>query len=185
MKVCIVSDSHDNRALLATAVHDAKQKGAEVVFHCGDVIAPTTLRGLPPIGLPVHVIHGNNMGDLVTMHQVMKKFPDIIHYHGMDATLEFAGKRIFLVHYPHYAWAMAQTGDYDLVCCGHDHRLVIEQVDNIKGQQTTLINPGTVGGVGAPPTYVLGDLVSMQFTQHPVPTDHTVIKNTEPVTPHV
>ena len=185
MKVCIVSDSHDNRALLATAVHDARQKGAQVVFHCGDVIAPPTLRGLPPIGLPVHVIHGNNIGDLVAMHQVMKKFPDIIHYHGMDATLEIAGKRIFLVHYPHYAWAMAQTGDYDLVCCGHDHRLVIEQVDNIKGQQTTLINPGTVGGVGKPPTYVLGDLVSMQFTEYPVPTDHPVIRNTDPITPHV
>ena len=184
MKVCIVSDSHDNRALLATAVHDAKQKGAELVFHCGDVIAPTTLRGLPPIGLPVHVIHGNNIGDLVAMHHVMNKFPDIIHYHGMDATLEFAGKRIFLVHYPHYAWAMAQTGDYDLVCCGHDHRLVIEQVDNIKGQQTTLINPGTVGGVGKQPTYVMGDLSTMQFTQHDVPVAHTVMKNTDPVPPH-
>ena len=184
MKVCIVSDSHDNRALLATAVHDAKQKGAELVFHCGDVIAPTTLRGLPPIGLPVHVIHGNNIGDLVAMHYVMNKFPDIIHYHGMDATLEFAGKRIFLVHYPHYAWAMAQTGDYDLVCCGHDHRLVIEQVDNIKGQQTTLINPGTVGGVGKQPTYVMGDLNTMQFTQHDVPVEHTIINNTDPVTPH-
>ena len=65
MKVCIVSDSHDNRALLATAVHDAKSRGAEAVLHCGDVIAPTTLRGLPPIGLPVHVIHGNNTGDLI------------------------------------------------------------------------------------------------------------------------
>jgi putative phosphoesterase len=185
MKVCIVSDSHDNRALLATAVHDAKLRGAEIVLHCGDVIAPTTLRGLTPIGLPVHVIHGNNTGDLVTMHHVMKKFPDIIHYHGMDAVLEFAGRRIFLVHYPHYANAMALTGDYDLVCCGHDHRLIIESVSNIKGGQTLLINPGTVGGVGQPPTYVLGDLANMQFTACDVPADHTVIRNVDPVTPHV
>jgi len=184
MKVCIVSDSHDNRALLATAVHDAKQHGAEVVLHCGDVVAPTTLRGLPPLELPVHVIHGNNTGDLVAMHYVMQKFPGIIHYHGMDASLELAGRKIFLVHYPHYAQAMALTGDYDLVCCGHDHRFLIEEISNIKGTTTTLINPGTVGGVGKPPTYILGDLASMEFTVLPVPLDKMVLQNSDPVTPH-
>lgn len=184
MKVCIVSDSHDNRALLATAVHAAKQHGAERVLHCGDVIAPTTLRGLPPLGLPVDVIHGNNTGDLVAMHYVMQKFPDLIHYHGMDASLELAGRRIFLVHYPHYARAMALTGDYDLVCCGHDHRFVIEAVDNIKGGQTTLLNPGTVGGIGKSPTYILGDLDSMEFSVLPVPLEQLVIQNSDPVTPH-
>ena len=30
-----------------------------------------------------------------------------------------------MVHYPHYAKAMALTGDYDLVCNGHEHRAVI------------------------------------------------------------
>ena len=124
MKVCIVSDSHDNRAFLATAVDDAKSRGAEMVLHCGDVVAPTTLRGLPPIGLPVHVIHGNNTGDLVNMHALVKSFPEMIQYHGQDAELEIAGRKIFLVHYPHYANAMALTGDYDLVCCGHDHRFL-------------------------------------------------------------
>ena len=184
MKVCIVSDSHDNRALLATAVQDAKSRGAEVVLHCGDVIAPTTLRGLPPIGLPVHVIHGNNTGDLVTMHAVMETFPDIIHYHGQDAMLEIAGRRIFLVHYPHYASAMALTGDYDLVCCGHDHRFLVAQIKNIKGTETTLVNPGTVGGIGKPPTYIIGDLEKMEFEIHSVATEYPVINNTDPVTPH-
>jgi len=184
MKICIVSDSHDNRALLATAVHDAKDKGAEAVLHCGDVVAPTTLRGLPPIGLPVHVIHGNNTGDMFAMHVVMKTFPEIIHYHGMDANIVLAGKRIFMVHYPHYARAMSLTGDYDLVCFGHDHRIEIEQVKTIDDQQCYLINPGTVGGVGKAPTYILADLEDMSFEQFAVPTDHPYIKNTDPVTPH-
>ncbi|VAX00847.1 hypothetical protein MNBD_GAMMA21-2301 [hydrothermal vent metagenome] len=184
MKICIVSDSHDNRALLATAVHDAKARGAEWVLHCGDVIAPTTLRCLPPIGLPVHVIHGNNTGDLVAMHYVMKAYPDIIHYHGQDATLVLGGKRIFLVHYPHYARAMALTGDYDLVCCGHDHEKLVEQITTIKKTETTLVNPGTVGGIGKPATYIMGDLATMEFEILPVPSDHTVIKNSDPVTRH-
>lgn len=184
MKVCIVSDSHDNRALLATAVHDAKEKGAEAILHCGDVVAPTTLRGLPPIGLPVHVIHGNNTGDLYAMHTVMQTFPEIIHYHGMDASIVLAGKRIFMVHYPHYARAMALTGDYDLVCCGHDHRIEIEKINTIDQQHAYLVNPGTVGGVGKPPTYILADLQDMTFEKVSVPTEHTYIRNIDPVTPH-
>ena len=185
MKICIISDSHDNRALLATAVNDAKNRGAELVLHCGDVIAPTTLRCLPPIGLPVHVIHGNNTGDLVAIHYVMKAYPDIIHYHGQDATLALGGKRIFMVHYPHYARAMALTGDYDLVCCGHDHNVMIEHFKNVKDTTTACVNPGTVGGIGKEPTYIMGDLASMEFEIIPVTTEDTLIKNTDHLTLHV
>lgn len=184
MKVCIVSDSHDNRALLATAAHMAKLAGAAAILHCGDVVAPTTLRGLLAVGLPVHVIHGNNTGDLVAMHQLMSKYPDIIKYHGQDARLILAEKRIFLVHYPHYAKAMAVTGDYDVVCCGHDHSISIRQMDNIKGSQTYLINPGTVGGIGKPPTYIMGDLATMQFSEHALDPRQLIIQNSDPVTPH-
>ena len=51
MKICIVSDSHDNRRLLEIAVKDAAQRGAEAVLHCGDVVAPTTLKVLQKYGL--------------------------------------------------------------------------------------------------------------------------------------
>jgi hypothetical protein len=74
-----------------------------------------------------------------------------------------AGKRIFIVHYPHYAKAMAVTGDYELVCNGHEHHAVIERIKNIKGSETLRVDPGTVGGVSAPATYVLGDLEKMEF----------------------
>jgi predicted phosphodiesterase len=73
------------------------------------------------------------------------------------------------VHYPHYAKAMALTGDYDLVCNGHEHRAVIERIKNIKGSETLRVDPGSVGGVSAPATYVLGDLEKMEFAIRPVP----------------
>ncbi len=75
-----------------------------------------------------------------------------MHYHGQDAGIELDGRRIFLVHFPHYAAAMATTGDWDLVCCGHDHRADIRRIDNMSGGQTLLVNPGTVGGIKAPAT---------------------------------
>lgn len=184
MKICIVSDSHDNRFLLAAAVKDAKARGAEAVLHCGDVVAPTTLRILNPIGLPVHVIHGNNTGDLYSMAKLAHDETSVIHYHGQDAGIELAGRKIFMVHFPHYAHAMGTTGDWDLVCCGHDHRVEISQIDNIKGGQTLIINPGTVGGVGANPTYVIGDLASMEFETHLVPIPDELAYNKPQVTPH-
>ena len=164
MKICIVSDSHDNRPLLEAAVRDAKAKGAEAVLHCGDVVAPSTLEVVKPFDLPVHVIHGNNVGDLYMMGNIASRAGNKTTYYGQDAGIELAGRRIFLVHYPHYAEAMATTGDWDLVCCGHDHKVDIRTIDNIRGKATWLVNPGTVGGIKAPATWVLGDLETMTFS---------------------
>jgi len=68
MKVCILSDSHDNIPLLQMAVAEAKQADVQAVLHCGDVVAPSTLGKIQSFGLPVHVIHGNNSGDLYAMN---------------------------------------------------------------------------------------------------------------------
>jgi predicted phosphodiesterase len=92
-----------------------------------------------------------------------------VHYYGQDAGIKLAGRRIFMVHYPHYGEAMAKTGDWDLVCCGHDHVADIRTIGNLLGTETVLANPGTVGGVKAPPTWILGDLETMQFEIRDVP----------------
>ena len=178
MKICIVSDSHDNRPLLEAAVRDAKAAGAEVVLHCGDVVAPSTLEVLTPFELPVHVIHGNNTGDLYMMGRISAKASNQTTYYGQDAGLKLGGRRIFLVHYPHYAEAMATTGDWDLVCCGHDHKADIRIVKNMTGESTWMVNPGTVGGIKAPATWVLGDLDNMTFTIMPVPESGESRRNT-------
>ena len=174
MKICILSDSHDNRYLLHAAVEDAKARGAAAVLHCGDVVAPTTLRVLQQHALPVHVIHGNNTGDLYNMSRLAAEPASLFRYHGQDAGFTLAERRIFMVHYPHYARAMACTGDYDLVCCGHDHRPTVESMPNIKGGTTWYVNPGTVGGIGAEPTYVLADLTAMRFEVLAVPAADSV-----------
>jgi predicted phosphodiesterase len=40
----------------------------------------------------------------------------------------------------------------------------IRCIDNMAGKTTWLVNPGTVGGIKAPATWVLGDLDKMTFT---------------------
>ncbi|MCW5611094.1 MAG: metallophosphoesterase family protein [Rubrivivax sp.] len=171
MKVCIVSDSHDRADVLAQAIGEARALGAQAVIHCGDLIgAQTILAGLAH-GLPVHLIHGNNVGDTQALHWQMRKSRDAraggtmgeLHYHGGEAQLELAGRRIFVVHYDHHGYAMACTGDWDLVCCGHSHRAEVRRVTDVKGGQSWLVNPGTVAGLAAPCTWVMADLASMSF----------------------
>ncbi|WP_297526783.1 metallophosphoesterase family protein [Thiohalobacter sp.] len=169
MKICIVSDSHDNRVLLEAAVAEAHDWGAEAVLHCGDVVAPSTLNVVQKYGLPVHVIHGNNMGDLYMMARIAAQPSSVVQFYGQDAGIELAGRRIFMVHYPHYAEAMAATAKWDLVCCGHDHKANIEKIRNVQGSETLLVNPGTVAGVAAPATYAVGDLETLDFEIRPVP----------------
>ena len=67
MKVCIVSDSHDRADVLAQAVAEGKA-GAEAVIHCGDLIGAQTVLAALEHGLPVHLIHGNNLGDAQATH---------------------------------------------------------------------------------------------------------------------
>lgn len=164
MKICIVSDSHDRGPLLAEAIAAAKAEGAQAVIHCGDLIGVNTVKASLKLGLPLHVIHGNNLGDLVALASVACKSDNQLLYHGRDAVLQLADRRIFVTHYPHYGHGMACTGDYDLVCCGHSHQPLVAQQPNIKGGLTWLVNPGTVAGLGAPAaTWILGDLGAMTY----------------------
>lgn len=163
MKICIVSDSHDRADALAQAVREAKAQGAAAVVHCGDVIGAQTLRPAMALGLPLHVIHGNNLGDSMMLHSLSRGSGGLMQYYGPDARVELGGRRIFVVHYPEYGYAMACTGDWDLVCCGHSHVAGVERVANVKGGETWLVNPGTVAGLAAPATWIFAELDAMRF----------------------
>ena len=170
MKICIVSDSHDRGPMLAEAIALAKAEGAEAVIHCGDLIGTNTLKASLKLGLPVHAVHGNNLGDLVALAKLACNSEGLLHYHGRDASITLCERRIFMTHYPHYGHGMACTGNYDLVCCGHSHVPEVRQQANVMGGETWLVNPGTVAGLGAPEaTWIMGDLAAMHFDIRSLP----------------
>jgi uncharacterized protein len=166
MKVCLVSDSHDRADALAQAVGEGKALGAQAVIHCGDLIGAQTMLAALAHGLPVHLIHGNNVGDTQALHRLSRRNGEggpAVHYHGAEAQIELGGRRICVVHWDHHGYAMACTGDWDLVCCGHSHRAEVRRVADVKGGRSWLVNPGTVAGLAAPCTWVLADLAAMTF----------------------
>lgn len=169
MLIAIVSDSHDRAEPLAHAASEAKRAGAQAVIHCGDVIGAQTLRPLVAIGLPVHVVHGNNLGDPLAMAKLCAESGGLVTYHGQDAELLLGSRRVFVTHYPRLARAFACTGDFDVACCGHDHRAHVERVANVAGGQTWLVNPGTIAGLGAAATWLLADLDALRFELRTLP----------------
>lgn len=163
MKIGVVSDSHDHASLLAQAVMRARDWGAQAILHCGDIIGPNSLRPALAVGLPLHVVHGNNLGDLLSMQRMAHQSNGGLTYYGGDATFNLGGRRLFMTHYPHLARGMACTGDFDAVFCGHSHVACVEHVTGAQGATTPLVNPGTVAGLGAERTMVLGDLERLTF----------------------
>lgn len=170
MKICIVSDSHDGGQALARCLAAGQAEGAACAIHCGDIIGTNTLRAALRIGLPLHAIHGNNLGDPGSLCRLAAGSGGLLTYHGQDASLEMGGRRIFAVHYPHYGRAMAMTGDFDLVCCGHSHEALVTQERTVAGGACWLVNPGSTAGLGVPQaTWILGDLADLSFEIRPVP----------------
>jgi putative phosphoesterase len=163
VNICIVSDSHDRADALEQAVREAKALGAAAVIHCGDLIGAQTVKPALAHGLPVHLIHGNNVGDTQALHRQSRVSGGLLQYHGPDARVELAGRRVFVVHYDDYGYAMACTGQWDLVWCGHSHKAEARQVTGVNGRASWLVNPGTVAGLSAPATWLLGDLAAMRF----------------------
>lgn len=169
MKICIVSDSHDRAEPLRQAAAAALAEGAAALVHCGDLIGAHTLDGVLALSLPVHLVHGNNVGDVFALNRLVARSKGLLHYHGGEADLQLGGRRLFVIHHPHLARGMAATGDYALVCCGHSHEAGVAEQPNIQGTSTWLVNPGTVAGIGAPPTWILADLDLMRFEVRRLP----------------
>lgn len=154
MKIAVLSDTHDNIWKLEQAMPHLA--AAEAVIHCGDLIAPFMIKRLSSgISQPVHVVWGNNDGD----KRLLTRFADQagnITIHGDFARLELDGKLVAVNHYPEIARPLAASGQYDMVCYGHDHTAHEEWVG-----KTLLLNPGEVMGMNGNSTLALVDTETM------------------------
>lgn len=141
MKIGVLSDSHDNIWNLDRALPELAKM--DTVIHCGDLIAPFVMRrlgeGLPEI--PVHIVWGNNDGDLHLLTKVAAAYPQI-ELHGQLGQFTADDWQVAVSHYPEIAQDMAATGKYQLVCYGHDHKANHEIVG-----ETILLNPGEIMGM--------------------------------------
>ena len=171
MKIAILSDIHDNIWNLRAAL--AGLPPADALICCGDLCSPFVVgllaEGFP--GRPIHVVFGNNDGDLYRITQNAARV-GTVQLHGELFRGEFEGRRVLVNHYPEIALAIAASGEYDLVCYGHNHLYKIERVG-----ATLTVNPGAIMGYEpggkreVSPTFVVYDTTTAEATSYRVVTD--------------
>lgn len=151
MKIAVLSDSHDNIWKLADAMTHLQK--SDVVIHCGDLCSPFMIKRLGEgLGeIPLHIVWGNNDGDTFLLTKVAGGFPSIT-LHGALAQIEIDGLKVAVNHYPNLARGLALSGQYDVVCYGHDHTARQEQVAGC-----LFLNPGELMGMNGRSTIAFVD----------------------------
>ena len=139
MRLAILSDIHDNVWKLAAAL-DAL-RGADAMVCCGDLCSPFVVHQLGRgFGGPIHIIFGNNDGDLFRITANAAGYPQM-KIHGEMLRGEFGGKRVAANHYDNIGRAIAGSGEFDVVCYGHNHVYEVSRIG-----RTLAINPGPILG---------------------------------------
>lgn len=145
MKIAILSDIHDHVWRLKTVL--SQTKDCDALICCGDLCSPFIIDQLTTeFSKDIHIVFGNNDGDLfrITQKALNYKNPEgnpRVSLYGQFFQKKFESKNIAVNHYPDIAFAIAESGQYDLVCYGHNHQAKVETKE-----ATVLVNPGAVMG---------------------------------------
>lgn len=158
MKVAVVSDIHDNIWNLESALELIRAEKPGTLFFLGDLCAPFTMKQIAEgVSCPIHAVFGNNDGDEFLIQKVSSGFPHVT-LHGYLAELEIGGRAVALNHYPDISKRLAESGAYDAVFSGHDHKRYVHTVG-----KTLWANPGEVMGRFGEPGFGIYDSDSNRF----------------------
>lgn len=150
MIIGILSDTHDHLSNTKIALAMLRNLGAEVVLHAGDYCAPFVIPLFSK--WDIHGVFGNNDGDHFRIQQRFSEIGGHLHAEFMDQV--FDGRRIAMYHGTQQGItdALIGCGTYDVVVSGHTHLTV----NHVFGR-TLHVNPGSVNGLGSPPTFAIYD----------------------------
>jgi uncharacterized protein len=128
MRIAVISDTHDCFPLTLPS----RLKGADEIWHLGDVCDPLTLVEFEQVGPPLHVVAGNCDS----------------HPWPLSLTLERAGAVFYLTHIPPEP-ARVPPG-VRAVLHGHTHVPRDERIGGVRW-----LNPGCITrpNRGAPPSF--------------------------------
>lgn len=139
MKIVIISDIHDHREKLRSAL--AQVQDADKLICCGDLCSPFIIKDLASeFSGPIHIVFGNNDGDLFRITQVANDF-EHVHLHGEIADLLIDDQRFVVTHFDNIGRMLASSEGIDVVCYGHNHKYEVVYDD-----KTLRINPGEIMG---------------------------------------
>jgi uncharacterized protein len=139
MKIGLISDTHDNIQNIQNAISLFNDKHVSFVIHAGDIVSPEAVEAFT--GVKLIAVLGNNDLEIDGLTnafdriggQLKGEFYELVQddlifaiYHGTNSRRKES---------------LIQSGKYDIVVCGHTHR-----VQNKKVGKTIVVNPGTANG---------------------------------------
>jgi uncharacterized protein len=140
MKIAILSDIHDNLWKLDVALGSIRE--CQEMICCGDLCSPFVVDELAKgFAGPIHIVFGNNDADLFRITAMTRRFPNVRLY-GELCEISLGGRRFAANHFDYIGRAIAQSGNYDVVCFGHNHAFEITQYGS-----TLALNPGSILGL--------------------------------------
>ena len=95
MIIGVISDSHRETKVAASAIEWLLARGADLLVHAGDIVESETLRLLRQSGKPYFAVLGNN-------DEALTEFKNEFDLRGEPFCTEFARLRLKIMHHPFY-----------------------------------------------------------------------------------
>ncbi len=152
-----MADIHGNMAYLGRAKEIINAEKLEIVIVCGDVQDSEVLQELDSWPQKVCLALGN--ADYSIREKLQR---GLIWTENVEVSLDYGelqigGTRLAYCHYPKYAEKLAESGRYDVVFYGHNHKPWEEKIG-----RTVLLNPGEIQARDGKPTFAIYDLSKMK-----------------------
>ena len=139
MRICVVSDTHNNLDNCRQIVNLFNKANVEAVVHTGDITQSKTLEVFSALEMPMVGVFGNNDVEIESLNETIAQ-------HGFDfveppLTLNWFSRRLVVVHDPLQLQDL-EVSEYDVVLHGHTHRQTIEC-----REERLTFNPGECAGI--------------------------------------
>ena len=95
MIIGVISDSHRETKVAASAIEWLLARGADLLVHAGDIVESETLRLLRQSGKPYFAVLGNN-------DEALAELKNDFNLYDEPFCTEFAGLRLKIIHHPFY-----------------------------------------------------------------------------------
>ena len=137
MKIGVVSDTHGRLHTIAAALALLKERGAELLIHCGDIDDAETARAFA--GWDAHFVFGNCDADRGDIARAIAHIGATLH--DSFGHLELDGKQIAWTHGDDAGLLhdLEQAAHYDYIFYGHTH-----VADQRMSGKAHVINPGAL-----------------------------------------
>jgi len=137
MKIGVLSDTHGRVEPTRAAIGLLRERGVELILHCGDIDSPATVRLFT--GVVTHFAFGNWDLDKAKLRSAMREVGSVCH--GEFGRLEIAGKRIAWLHgHVHgQRHRLEVSQEWDFVFYGHSHK-----AEAHRSGKTLILNPGAL-----------------------------------------